>query len=87
MTPILDDLRSKIASGMSESDAIAEMRRADMPILEAIKAVRELFQVGLGAAKQLVGNHPAYNQIAMASDTLHEQLMHTIQKEDGMQKL
>jgi ribosomal protein L7/L12 len=86
MASILDDLRMKIASGISESDAIAEMRRADLPILEAIKAVRELFQVSLGAAKQLVGNHPAYSQIAKASDTLHEQFMNVIQKEDSVQK-
>ena len=86
MTPILNDLRAKIESGMSESDAIAEMHRADLPILEAIKAVRELFQVSLGTAKQSVGNHPAYSPIAMASDPLHEQFMQVIQMENRLQK-
>jgi ribosomal protein L7/L12 len=85
MTPILDNLRAKIANGMSESDAIAEMRRFDLPILEAIKTVRELFQVSLGAAKQSVGNHPAYSQIASASDHLHEQFIQVIQKNDSTQ--
>lgn len=79
--------RLKIAHGFSESETIAEMRRVELPILEAIKVASELFQVSLGTAKQLVANHPAYRQIAMSSDPLHEQIIQVIQKEDRIQEL
>jgi ribosomal protein L7/L12 len=75
MEKVIDELRPKISLGMNESAAISHLKESGLSIIEAIKAVRELFQVNLGVAKQLVASHSAYSQVAAASVPLQEEFI------------
>jgi ribosomal protein L7/L12 len=55
-------------------DAISQMKRQGLPPIDAIKAVRSKFSVGLGDAKQLVMSHPAWAEEAAAAATLHDEI-------------
>ncbi len=71
----LNDLRSEMSDGRTQSDVIASMKRRGFTIIDAIKATRELFGVSLGDAKELVASHPAYNAVAVASAPLHNEIL------------
>lgn len=72
---VLEGLRSAARSGASREDVIADMRRNDLPIMDAIKAMRELYSISLGEAKQLVTQHPGYSATAAAAAPIHDELM------------
>ena len=71
----LADLRLEILEGRTQSELIASMKRHGLTIIDAIKAMRELFGVSLGDAKEVVSSHPAYNDSAVASGPLHNEIL------------
>ena len=75
----LDGLRSEIVDGKSQSDVIASMRRRGLPIIDAIKATRELFGLSLGSAKELVASHFSYKEAAAASAPLQDDVVQVIE--------
>lgn len=75
MSTSTEQFAEALKLGKSKAELIGEMKDRGLSIIEAIKAVREVFGVGLGEAKQLVANHPAYVEIARAADPLHEELI------------
>jgi len=68
----IDACREAIAQGASREDIIARLHEDGLWIIEAIKAVRRLYGVGLGEAKQLVSTHPSWITIARQAEPLHE---------------
>jgi hypothetical protein len=63
-----------VDAGASQSEVIAEMRRRDLSIGNAIRASRELFGLSLREAKPVIFEHPAYRDWAEATEPLHEAL-------------
>ena len=61
-----DELRKRVSEGLSQRDAISTMKGQGVSTIEAIKVVRELYSIDLGAAKQLVTSHDAYSSAAAA---------------------
>jgi len=76
----IDEFRKRMNEGMSQSEVIYSIQHSGLSIIEAIKLVRELFGISLGAAKDQVASHPAYSEFAKASDPLHEELIRFFQK-------
>ena len=76
----IEELRMRVANGMSQADSIEAMQSFGLPIIEAIKMTRELFCLSLGAAKKLVEAHPAYSQIAGASRPLQDEVLRVFQE-------
>jgi len=76
----LDEFRSEIAQGRSQSDIIASMKCRGFTILDAIKAVRTLFAVSLGEAKELVASNAAYSESADASAPLQDEMIRSFEK-------
>lgn len=81
MKSIIDEIRSEFANGKSQHEIIDLMNTRGMPIIDAIKVVRELFPLGLGDAKRLVATHPAYQEIAAASEPLHDEAIRAFREE------
>ena len=63
-----------VGAGASHSEVIAEMRRRDLSIGDAISVSRELFDSSLREAKQAVFEHPAYRDWVEATEPLHDAL-------------
>ncbi|MFN7769049.1 MAG: hypothetical protein ACK5UC_17735 [Planctomycetaceae bacterium] len=80
MNNTIEELRKRVAAGLPQSDAINAMHRDGLPIIEAIKATRELYCINLGAAKNAVSSHPAYAQIAEASKPLQDEVIRAFQE-------
>jgi ribosomal protein L7/L12 len=69
---LVETLTVAANQGMSESEVISVLGETGFSIVEAIKAVRTIFSVNLGVAKNLVCNHRAYICSANASQPLQE---------------
>ncbi len=65
----------------SQAETIAAMKRQGLSIIEAIKATREIYSIGLGDAKQLVTLHPAWRTEALAAGPLHDAAMRLMERE------
>lgn len=80
MNITIEDLRKRVAAGLSQSEAIDAMHRHGLPIIEAIKLTRELYCIKLGAAKNAVSSYPGYAQVVEASKPLHDEIIGAIQE-------
>ena len=81
----LDNLRIRISEGMSQQDAISVMKHHGVSTIEAIKAVREIYSIGLGPAKQLVTSHDAYSDAVMTAEPFHDAILEAFREraDDG----
>ena len=70
-----DEFLEMHRQGRSEADILTAMSRRGLSILEAIKAARSVFGIGLGSAKLLVSSHPSWSQTAEAAGPLHDALI------------
>jgi hypothetical protein len=75
MISSIEELRLQVVDGMSQFEAIDEMKRYELSIIEAIKLTRELYCIRLGEAKNALSSHPAYAQIAEASKPWQDELI------------
>ena len=67
-------------------NAIGHMKRQGLSPIDAIKAVRSQFSVGLGDAKRLVMSHPAWAVEAAATATLCDEIevaLHQLDQNPG----
>lgn len=71
----LHEFRAELLGGKSQSDLVAEMKHRGLTIIDAIKAVRELYSVSLGDAKQIVSSNPAWVDTASAAVPFHDELI------------
>lgn len=69
---VVEEYRKNIAQGVSREDIIARLREDGFNIIEAIRALRELYGMHLGEAKQLVSAHPSWIPVARQAEPLHE---------------
>ena len=75
-----DELRKRVSEGLSQRDAISTMKGQGVSTIEAIKVVRELYSIDLGAAKQLVTSHDAYSSAAAAAAPLQNAILETLEE-------
>ena len=75
----LDELRAELLNGKSQSDLVAEMKYRGLTILDTIKAVRELYSISLGDAKQIVSSHPKWVETASAAVPFQDELIQSFQ--------
>ncbi|MCG6158093.1 hypothetical protein [Rubinisphaera margarita] len=61
-------IRYLVDCGISKENIIREMAHEGFSIIEAIKAIREVYNISLRAAKQDVSSHPSY--IKAAEDSI-----------------
>lgn len=80
MNSPIDELRKRVAEGMSQDEAIDAIQRHGLPIIEAIKVMRELYGINLGDAKNAVASHSAYAQAAEASRPLQDEAIRAFQE-------
>jgi hypothetical protein len=80
MSNSIEELQLRVADGMSQFEAIDEMKRFELSIIEAIKLTRELYCIRLGEAKNAISSHPAYAQVAEASRPWQDEIIRVIQE-------
>lgn len=80
----MSDLKIALLLGLPEGHEIVEVGRDELlaaiarkqlPIIEAIKTVRQVLGVSLGEAKAIVSDHPAYRPTAEAARPFHDDLI------------
>ncbi len=74
MKSLQDRCKEMVKIGKSEKEIIKFLHKSGCTIAEAIKFAKEIFDISLGDAKNLVASHPSYADIANASSQLHEEL-------------
>jgi ribosomal protein L7/L12 len=80
MSNSIEELQLRVADGMSQFEAIDEMKRFELSIIEAIKLTRELYCIRLGEAKNAISSHPAYAQVAEASRPWQDEIIRVFQE-------
>ena len=60
------------SSPQTREAGFAELKRRGLSITETIKAVREVGQISLGQAKELVTSSPVWRQTAERAKPLHD---------------
>ncbi|MBC8042202.1 MAG: hypothetical protein IAF08_02040 [Rhizobacter sp.] len=75
---ILSESKNKIRQGASPDDIITYLHVRKFTIAESIKAVRHLYALPLGEAKQLVAMHPAWKDVDQATAEFHRELIETL---------
>jgi ribosomal protein L7/L12 len=77
MTPIeFDDALKALAArkSLTQDIALTRLRERGASMIQAIKAMTILFNLGLGAAKEAAARHPAWQPVHAAAEPLHEAL-------------
>ena len=64
---------------LSYDEVLAAMSRKGLTITEAIRTARNVLGIGLGEAKVLVANHPAWAATAEAARPLHDEFLQAFQ--------
>lgn len=68
-------LRKRVHDGLPVEEAARILKEEGVTIAEAIKLIRELYELSLGEAKSCVTRNPAWEGTASAADALHEELL------------
>lgn len=71
----------KLKDGADQNSALADLKAAGASPIEAIKAIREALGVGLGDAKRIFSNCPAWKSEVEAADELHSTLIGNLDME------
>jgi ribosomal protein L7/L12 len=77
MTPREFDDALKVLStrkSLTQDIALTRLREHGASMIQAIKAMTLLFDLGLGAAKEVAARHPAWQPVHAAAEPLHEAL-------------
>ncbi|HZR44574.1 MAG TPA: hypothetical protein VFB12_30965 [Ktedonobacteraceae bacterium] len=69
---LFEKYQSRVREGEMIEDVIVALHAEGLTILDSIKMVRELYQLSLGEAKQVVSAHPVWKEVVQASEPLHE---------------
>lgn len=80
MNNTIEELRKRVAPGLPQSEAIDLMNRSGLPFIEAIKVTRELYCINLGAARNAVSSHLAYEQVAEAPKPLQDEIVRALEE-------
>ena len=73
-------LQSEVKDGLDIDEAILKLHQYEFSITESMKFLVSEYQVGLGEAKSLVSNHPAWSEVVEASKPLHDDLVREAKK-------
>jgi hypothetical protein len=79
---VISDMRALIESGVTREEAIANMRRDGLHIVECIKLTRSLYGLTLGEAKEVVQQSEAWTDCREQNDAFHEQVVE-VAEQDG----
>jgi hypothetical protein len=71
---VIQRYRLKVESGATPDTIIRELHDEGFWIIESIKLVRGIYSVDLGGAKRLVANHPVWDEVVEASESLYDSL-------------
>jgi ribosomal protein L7/L12 len=72
---VREDYQKRVSQGEPRDDVIASLHADGLSIIESIKAVRTLYGVGLGDAKQIVTAHPVWAEVVRNTQPLHEKMI------------
>ena len=77
-----EECQKRLSHGAGPADLILYLHREGITIVESIKALKEIYKLSLGEAKELVTAHPAWAEEVRNADILHEELEKALQKEE-----
>jgi ribosomal protein L7/L12 len=66
--------RDAIGRGASLDEVVQILHSRGASILASIKAIRAVYSISLGEAKQVVSRHPAWRAVVRANEPLHDVL-------------
>jgi len=69
------------AEGMSQDAIVADARNQGFSVIDTIKIVRQLYDIGLGEAKIIVTSHPAWAVEAQNMARLADAFIEVMRKE------
>jgi ribosomal protein L7/L12 len=70
-------------AGSSQDEILTAMKEQGLNIIEAIKASRSLFGVGLGEAKLIVASHPSWSETALAARPFQDAVIESLSTPTG----
>jgi ribosomal protein L7/L12 len=71
---VIQRYRLKVESGATPDTIIRELHDEGFWIIESIKLIRGIYSINLEEAKRLVANHPVWDEVVEASESLHDAL-------------
>jgi hypothetical protein len=81
----LDEFLQLQQGGRSQGEILTALKEHGLTIVEAIKASRSLFGIGLGEAKSIVTSHPSWSETAQAARPFQDALIRTFAMSTGGQ--
>ncbi len=76
---ILEEQQRRVAQDEPIEHVIASLHAEGLTITDSMKAVRSLYGVDLGIAKELVSSHPVWAKVVEANEPLHALLRRLVQ--------
>jgi hypothetical protein len=75
---ILREIRADVENNIDVKDSIQKLYDHEVPIVSAIRIIRETYDISLTEAKQLVTEHIAWRNTAQLATPLHRELMNNL---------
>lgn len=80
---MIEECQKRVSHGASRGDLVLYLHHEGITIVESMKVLKEIYQLSLGEAKELVTAHPAWANEVRGADILHEELEKALQEEDA----
>jgi ribosomal protein L7/L12 len=71
---LVAEARQKVVQGISANEIISCLHQQGISIIDAMKVIREVYEISLGESKRLVTSNSAWGSIVKAAKPLHEEL-------------
>lgn len=78
----IEECRKRVNQGASSEDIVLYLHDRGITITESMKVLKEIYNLPLGKAKELVTAHPIWANQVRNADILHEELEKSLQNKD-----